>query len=273
MAGKHILKDVDCFISRSGGESFLVDPAGIKVREGWNKREDFSGEEELMSVIKNLQVPPILVRKNKANELELIDGHRRLNATMRLISEGVELPGIRVAVAPAKMNDIDLCFLAISSNGGKPLLPIEQANWFKQLSSWGVPKQMIADKCGVSLSTVRNRLELSNAIPQVKEAVKNNDISIKKASEIIDKSDGNVEKQVEQLKVAKATPRTRAVIIQYQGDELCKGISCPMFSRENPDCRHNDNTCIMTALELFRWLKDDGWTISKKAIKDPSKEV
>lgn len=264
--GKHVLQKVDCFISRSGGESFMVDPSGIKVREGWNKREDFSVEEELMGVIKNLQVPPILVRKTKDNELELIDGERRLRATKRLIAEGVELPGIRVEVAPNKTNDIDLCFRAIALNGGKPLLPVEQANFFRQLRSWGVSKQEISNKCGVSISTVRNRLELSKATPPVKEAVKNNEISIKQAAEIIDESDGNVEKQVEQLEIKKAIPRTRTPkpkIVQYEGNELCKGISCPKFGRDNPDCMHNDNTCIMTALELLRWLKGDGWDISK----------
>lgn len=264
---KHILSNVKGFMKR-GKESFFVDPACIKVVEGWNKRIDFTGEEDLMAYIKESGLPqPLLVKKTATNELELIDGERRLRAVLRLMKEGLEIQSIPINVAPRGMSEVDLCLKAVALNNGKPLSPIEQAGFFHQLESYGLSRQEIANKTGCSLSTVRNRLELNGAIPAVKKAVINNDISIKDAKKIIDSSDGKIEKQVEKLEVAKTTPKVRMVTVEYKKYEFCKAHKCGALSVGNGKCQFGAKSCPFTAKELHKWLTNKGFKITKQVQK------
>ncbi len=252
---KHILSNVDGFIKR-GRESFLVDPFCIVVVKGWNKRIDFSGEEDLMEYIKESGLPqPLEVRKTKDNILELVDGERRLRATLRLIKEGFEKLPIPVNVAKKGTSDIDLCFKSIALNNGKPLLPTEQAAFFKRLENWGVARQEIANKSGVSLSTVRNRLELSNASPAVSKAVENKEVSIKDAKIIIEDSDGRVDRQIEKLEEVKAAPKVRTRNVDFKLVNFCKDMNCGGISLSGGKCKMSSKSCLFTFIEFVKWVE------------------
>ena len=254
--GKHILSNVDGFIKR-GRESFLVGPTCIVVVDGWNKRGDFSGEEDLMDYIKKNGLPqPLFVKKTKDNILELVDGERRLRATLRLIEEGFGIESIPVVVAPKGMSEVDLMFRSVALNNGKALLPIEQAEFFKQLEDWGVSRQKIADGCGVALSTVRNRLELSNAVPAVKEAVSKKEISIKAAQIIINESDGKVKEQTENLEIAKATPKIRHKTINIKPKDFCKFKSCN-GAMGLSKCKMASASCLFSVRDFIKWLDEN----------------
>ena len=126
---KHILAGVDGFQKRA--DLFHVDPAAIVVVDGWNDRTDFSGEDDLKQSIIEVGVKrPLLVKKTKDNTLELIDGERRLRATMRAREEGAAIQTVPVIVAPARANEIDLYLDSVIANTGKPLTPTEEANSF-----------------------------------------------------------------------------------------------------------------------------------------------
>jgi hypothetical protein len=261
---KHILSNVEGFVKR-GRESFLVDPNCIKVVDGWNKRVDFSGEEDLMAYIKESGLPaPLLVKKTKDNILELVDGERRLRATLRLIAEGINIKSIDINVAPKGTNDIDLCFKSVALNNGKSLLPTEQAAFFKQFESWGVPRQKIADGCGVSLSTVRNRLELYNAGPAVKEAVETKSISIKAAKVIINESDGNIDKQVEKLKVEESTPKVRLKKVNLKPKNFCKDMNCGGISIGGGKCRMQSKSCLFSVIDFIKWFESKDITMIER---------
>lgn len=207
--GKHILNSVKGFVKRAG-EIFLVDPMSIKVVDGWNDRTDFSGQEELVESIKEVGVrQPLLVRKSAEEVIELVNGERRLRAVRAAIDAGFQIAAVPVIVAKKDISEIDLYFDAIISNGGKPLEPVEEANSFKRLVAWGVPLKEIASKSGKSYTHVRNRLELANGIPAVKEAVTKKEISVKSAQEIVSGSGGKVAKQAAGLVKVKSTPKTR----------------------------------------------------------------
>ena len=96
---KHALKDVEGFQKRK--EFFTVDPKVIVVKNGWNPRTDFSGEEELRdSIIQNGVLIPLRVKKVD-NVLELIDGERRLRATHLAIKEGHNIESVPVILERA----------------------------------------------------------------------------------------------------------------------------------------------------------------------------
>lgn len=219
MAAKHVLGDVCEVVKRS--DIFHIDPASIEVVEGWNARTDFSGEEELVESIKARGVlRPLIVRKTKDKRLELIDGERRLRATLRARKEGAEIYSVPVIVAKRGTNDVDLFADSIIANDGKPFTPTEEASAYLRLIHWGLDVKAIAKKVGKSTTHVRNRLELANASPEVQAAVNAGEITIGQAQEIAKESDGNIEKQKTELTKAKARPKKPKLVLSFKKGHL-----------------------------------------------------
>ena len=194
----HALHNVDGYVSRK--DLFNVDPTSILVVDGFNPRTDFSGEEELMNSIINVGVlEPLEVRKNKDNVLELVDGERRLRATLKAIELGNEITAVPVCLVPQKTNEIDLLIRALTRNTGKPLTPVEEANSFKRLVAWGWKVEKIASFIGRSVPYVYKRLELCAASPELEAAINNKEITITDAHKIINSSDGKLEEQKKEI--------------------------------------------------------------------------
>lgn len=231
---KHILEGIDGFI-KPKSDAFEFDPRKIKVVDGWNPRTDFSGEDELMASIKIRGViEPLEVRKTTDKTVELVDGERRLRATMKLIEQGVDIRQVPVFVKSTKVPEITLYFDAIIKNSGKPLTPVEESTAFKRLTEWGVPIKEIADTCGRSVSHVRNRLELADAAPVVKNAVADKSITTQDAIKIVKTSAGKVDAQAHALldkQTAPPVPRPAVLRISViEGTISSKsknGETCP----------------------------------------------
>lgn len=205
----HILKNVEGFV-KPGNNLFYFKPEKIKIVPGWNGRTDFSDLEELKSSIKEVGVlDPLIVRKTSENMIELVAGERRLRSVLELNKDGCSIASVPVIVRSSRINKIDLYIESVTENTGKPLAPIEEANSFKRLIAWGLTRQEISIKCGRSISHVRNRLELSDAVPAVKKAVQEKAITAGSAQKIVKESGGSVEKQVEKLEEVKAEPKKK----------------------------------------------------------------
>ena len=214
MAGKHVLRDV-CEVKRRS-DVFHIDPKDIQVITGWNARLDFEGEDELVASIKERGVlMPLLVRKTDDGRLELVDGERRLRATLRARAEGAEIVSVPVIVAKRGTNEAELFIDSILSNNGKPFTPTEEAAAFKRLEAWGYTVKGIANKTGKSENHVRNRLELAEASPEVKAAVDAGEITIGQAQEIVKKSDGSINRQNQELIDTKNKPKQRKLIFSF----------------------------------------------------------
>ena len=184
---------------------FYVDPRVIRVVDGWNPRTIFLRIEELRdSIIEEGVTDPIKIHKNKDGGLDLVDGERRLRATMMAIKEGHDIKSVPVIVAKKKTSEIDLYTQAMIANTGEPLEAIDEANGIKRLRAWGVSVKDIAKKVVRSETHVRNRLELANASPGVKEAVNKGEITVKAAQEIARESEGKVDAQTDALERKKA---------------------------------------------------------------------
>lgn len=204
----HILKEFDNV--KRGGEIFLIDPALIQVVNGWNDRTNFSGEDDLVASIKEVGVrKPLMVKKTADGILELIDGERRLRATLRAREESGGPFPVPVIVVNKKVSELDLYMDSITANTGKPLTPTEEANSFKRLVAWGVSVREIAARACKSETHVRNRLELSTAIPAVKQAVDSKEITVQVAQEIARESEGKIDAQEIALEQEKAKPKPK----------------------------------------------------------------
>jgi ParB family chromosome partitioning protein len=213
-------RDLDAVKTRR--DVFQVDPQEIIVRDGWNPRTDFTGEEELRdSIIQNGVITPLRVRRKSENQIILVDGERRLRATLRAIKEGHDIVTVPCLQERPNISDVEALLNAIVANQGKPLDPVEEAEAYRRLHAWGLSPAEIGKRIGKSDQVVRQRLALVDASFEVKSAVKNDEISIKTATNIVRESGGDLQQQSEQLKSAprKNNRRPRRALIDIIIDD------------------------------------------------------
>jgi ParB family chromosome partitioning protein len=247
---------------------FEVDPRKVKVQVGWNPRVDFSGEEELMaSIIENGVLDPITI-KVVDDDLILVDGERRLRATMRAIGEGYEIASIPAMLAKRGISDIDALFVTLLKNDSKPLAPIEEAAAYRRFLAWGIDPAEIGRRMGRSEQHVKNRIALDGAAPDLKAAVAEGEIGIEAARVIIVESKGSIEKQKESVKkakegmavVAKTMSRKKLEKLAASLIEEYRGM---LFSSEKVQGRHEG--VIAGLLMALHNNQEPDWAWIKKA--------
>jgi len=201
---------------------FYLDPTKIVVREGWNPRQEFDtleDEELKLSIIENGVLEPLEVKRT-GDDIVLINGERRLRATLKAISEGNEISGIPCLIQRHTMSDTEAMFLALNTNTGKRLSPLEEADAFVRLRNWNIPVSTIAKRMGKSAPFIYRRLLLIDATPELKEEIKEKKISLTDAERVIKESDGSPEKQNLKPRKKKRT------------DPVVQTVTCPHCNSE-----------------------------------------
>jgi len=190
---------------------YQIQPSRIIVKNGWNPRTDFSGEEELRdSIIENGVLVPLRVKRGADDSIILIDGERRLRAALRAIDEGYDIATVPCIFERPQVSDIEAMFVSLVTNQGKPLDPGEEAMAFQRLINWGQSKSEIAQRIGKSIGFVSQRLSLVDASPQIKAALSNRDVTINDAITIVKQSGGDILAQDMALScVPEKKPRVR----------------------------------------------------------------
>jgi len=142
-----------------------IDPREVKIKQGYNPREDFeTGMEEMIASIRTngfYSHCPLTISQND-EEFVLIDGERRLRAVMFLINEGVDIKTVPVRVEKNLSEDESLVRSYVSNDGLK-FNPIEEGKLFIRLQNMGWELKDIASKIGKSEMTVLNRIKLINS--------------------------------------------------------------------------------------------------------------
>lgn len=183
---------------------FEIDPQKIEVADGWNPRTDFSGEEDLKaSIIENGVRVPLTV-KTVGDRIILVDGERRLRATLKAIAEGAEIVSVPAMLARRNISDVEAMLDSLIKNDGKPLTTLESAEAFRRLMAWGLTQKDIARRIGRSQSYVSETLALIDATAEIRKAIEKKEITKKAAREIVKKSGGSVESQREELEKTKS---------------------------------------------------------------------
>lgn len=188
-----------------------VDPKAIQIVEGWNPRMIFDTEADAElrdSIIANGVLQPLTVRRD-GDALFLIDGERRLRATPAAIEAGHDIQGIPCKFERKTLSQTDAMIMALVSNTGKPLDPVEEAGAMARLKKWGMSADDIAARLGKSRAHVYQQLKLDDAAPAVKKAVQKKEISAKAARQIVQQSGGDIQTQQAELKEAKAATQVR----------------------------------------------------------------
>lgn len=197
---------------------YNVNPNSIIVQEGFNPRTSFD-ENKLddlkNSIIANGVKVPLLVKLNNENNFVLIDGERRLRATLKAISEGAEIVSVPCRIERKTMNEIDMLTLAMTANESERLTPIEEAHAFNRLKNYGISVTDIAKKVGKSVPFVYNRLSLLDASPEVLKEVESKRITLSDAQKIIEQSDSiqTQKEKLEEVKTIKANKKATKISV------------------------------------------------------------
>lgn len=194
------------------GRFSFADPANIVRRPGWNTRFDFGDLTDIEGPMREHgfhKHQPLLVRRNAEKQFEIIDGDRRFTVVEKLLAEGVKFPEGIPVVIEQHLTDMDAMVHMLTSNRGKPFLPLEEAAAYKRMLELPLPsgkkptREQLSKMVGRSVVHIYNMLQLLEAAPEVQEAVKKGDISSSLAKRISVRAKGDKQKQKELVEQAK----------------------------------------------------------------------
>lgn len=186
-------------------EYYKVKPQSVIVQKSFNPRENFDEvklDELKESIIENGVLVPIRIKVNENKEFILIDGERRLRATLKAIEEGHQIESIPAIIERKTITEIDQLILALNTNTGEPLSPLEEGKAIKRLLNYGLTVADIARKLGKKYDLVKARLALTEASPVILKEVEAKNISLNDARRIVEKS-YTIEDQLEKLEEVK----------------------------------------------------------------------
>ena len=169
-------------------ELITLNPADVIIRKGFNprgadsfKKSDIEMKALMASIEQNgfWSHKPITVRPYE-DGYTLIDGHRRCFA-----AKALGLTEVYAVVEEMLLDETQELLVAIISNEGKRLTPVEEANAYQRLSKGGMTARGIAKAVGRSNPHVSSRLKLLEASPLVQEAVENKEVTVKQLNALI----------------------------------------------------------------------------------------
>lgn len=186
---------------------YNIDPRNIVVVNGFNVRREFDIDElkeqiKLQGVLNPITVVPF--KDEEGNEkYRLVDGERRLRATLKAIEEGADIKRIKALFLPRNTKEEDLLIEQMMRNEGKNFTEYEQALMFQRFrDKFGYTQTEIAGKFGKSATFVSNCLSLLNLAPEIQDKLADNKISTSAVRTIVKLNDGDEEKQVKAVDTA-----------------------------------------------------------------------
>ncbi len=149
----------------------LIDPNPLQPRKGF-------GDEEMADLINSVQskgiLQPLTVREVGDSRYQLVAGERRLRAAKSLGLDSVPVYVLSVD------SDVDMMEYALVENiQREDLNPVDQAEAFALLNGkYDLTQQMIAEQVGMSRPAVANTLRLLRLPSEIKDSLKNDEISV-----------------------------------------------------------------------------------------------
>jgi len=157
-------------------DMFLVDPRNIIIEYCFNTRTSYTEIDELASSIESEGIKIPLRGFKRGDNYVLTDGHRRMMAVKLLSEKGIEIH--RVPFIPEKITTIEArTFEILLSNGSVPLTPLELANTYKRLISYGFTPTEISKRTGKSTQHIRETLELTNITENTAQLITSKTVS------------------------------------------------------------------------------------------------
>lgn len=192
---------------------YQVDPRNVVVVENFNVRRDFNIEELKEQIKAKGVLNPITVipfkDENGVEKYRLVDGERRLRATLAAIKEGAEIARIKAIYLNRATKEEDLLIEQMMRNEGKNFTEYECAIMFLRFKEYGYTQAEIASKFKKSTAFVSRCLSLMELAPEIQEKLGNNEISVKAVRDIVANVGEDENKQVEAVNTAVESAKLR----------------------------------------------------------------
>ena len=161
----------------------MIDPRLLVIEEGFNTRQDFGDLEELAdSIIANGVKRPLSGYK-KGEKYVVIDGERRLRATMIAINRGFDIARIPFFTErPKSLQERTLDI--VITNDGKPLTSLELGDTYKRLINFGLSISEIAKKTGKTYKHIADLIGVADSPENIKEMIKTGQVSATLVAEV-----------------------------------------------------------------------------------------
>lgn len=145
-----------------------------------NSRKHDSDVKQLAASIKALgQLQPILIRPldESTNTFEIVDGHRRY-AAMKELANGCADAWVVTANVVHGIDDKAATEMSLAANVVREQLhPVDEYEAFAELVKQGMGVKEIAQAFAITQTQVKQRIALGDAIPEVREAWRNEKIN------------------------------------------------------------------------------------------------
>lgn len=205
-------------------------------------------------------------------------GFCRHRAALQVIESGYPLKAVTFQLENKYANEADRKASHITRNTGKRLHPLEAAMTYKWLFDFGWAEEDIAKKAGVSVTDVKNKLELASAPKDIQEAVKNEVVAATEVIRVM-KEDANATNTLrEALKEASATGKkvTKSKVEEVQRRRITPVNNAPKAPapQDGTGIAMGDNrTLIVRMLTSIRKLNDALKSNNAAEIKNASGQV
>lgn len=193
---------------------YSVDPRNVVVVENFNVRRDFAIDElkeqiKAQGVLNPITVVPF--KDEDGNEkYRLVDGERRLRATLAAISEGADIKRIKAIFLPRNTKEEDLLIEQMMRNEGKNFSEYEQAIMFQRFKDkFGYTQTEIAAKFCKSVQFVWKCLQLLDLAPEIQEKLEKGEISTSAVRQIVGLNKENESAQIEAVQSAVADAKSK----------------------------------------------------------------
>lgn len=283
-------------IVKRGSNRVYADPRVIGVDPAWNTRFDMGDIQGLArdildeyrkvpetgGLLNDLRVERGGLGAINGNVFTLVDGERRLTAIRLLYTEGIDGSGpitfehgVPVKLEAAGTSSIDKLLRMYKANGGKPFLPLEEAEAFRRMRTdevdadgkitrKGLTIAQIEEATGKSDNYIVGSLALLDADQSLIDAVKTGEVSAGVAKSIAVNARGDKTAQAELATEAKAAGKDkvkrRAVLKKIEAKRVAKaekkGLKLKMKALSDDDLKALGEK---TARHLAAKAKEAGW--------------
>lgn len=193
---------------------YTIDPRNVVIVENFNVRKEFALDElkeqiKLQGVLNPITVVPF--KDEDGNEkYRLVDGERRVRATLAAIEEGAEIARIKAIFLPRNTKEEDLLIEQMMRNEGKNFTEYEQALMFQRFrDKFGYSQSEIAAKFGKSATFIGRCLSLLELALEIQEKIENGEISTGAVRQIVGTNKEDEAAQIEAVETAIADAKSK----------------------------------------------------------------
>lgn len=257
------------------GDILKIDPRNVVIVDGFNSRRDFdldglTAQIKAQGVLNPISVIPFKDTESGEEKYRLVDGERRVRATLAAIADGAEIMRIPAIAVSKGKKDADLFVEQLMRNEGKRFSDYENGIAYAKLrDNFGFTTLEIAQKVfnkDTQVAYVSKCLSLLDLPDEVQEKLANGEISSTAVCEIARVVKDEAEQVAEvnnAVNTAKEKGKKKAtskdivsenVKVQTDSMAICKGIGLLISYMEK--YQGDGGEVTLDLMEIFAQLKE-----------------